>query len=226
MWKPKRACLAMISERSEAKDKEAHMPGLEAAMGANPYLYLILERIAQRSFGKADAMALIRYSDLSRLTTEAHPGVHVSITAPARTPDFHIEDTKYARRVRHTMFRSEDQMADSVARALNTQAGAEAIVRLQHLRLGRRVVLYSRSGALPDSGVIRSSTGSQASWTQAPTGFVTLVLDHHGDGMLVLQTAYPNLEPLEDHSVVPPYGADLVEAPKRQYAVFWHAKPG
>ena len=200
------------------------MPGLAAAMGANPYLYLVAERIAARSFGPADAMALIRYSDLTRLTTKAHPGVHVSITAPARARDFHIEGTTYARRVRHSMFRSENRMAEAVAAALNTQAGAEAMTRLQHLRLGRRAVLYSRSGALPDTGVTRSALGSGASWTETSTGFVTLVLDHHGDGLLVLQTAFPNLEPLEDHSVVPPDGADLLEMPSNRYAVFWHAK--
>lgn len=199
------------------------MPGLEAAIGANPYLYLVAERIGQRHFGPADAMALIRYSDLSRMTTGAHPGVHVSITAPARTRDFHIQGTKYAQRNRHTMFRSEDQTAQAVAKALNTQAGAETILRLRHLRLGGRAVVYSRSGAVLDIGVTRSAGTSGASWTEAPTGFVTLVLDHHGDGLLLLQTAYPNLEPLEDHNVVPPNGADLLEMPRGQYAVFWHS---
>ena len=200
------------------------MPGLAAAIGANPYLYLVAERIGQRNFGPADAMALIRYSDLTRMTTRAHPGAHVSLTAPARARDFHIQGTSYANRVRHSMFRSEDETALAVAKALNTQAGAEAVLRLQHLCLGGRAVLYSRSGGLPDIGVTRSAGGGGVSWTEAPTGFITLVLDHHGDGLLVLQTAYPNLEPLEDHSVVPPEGADLLEMPRGQYAVFWHAK--
>ncbi|MFN7995047.1 MAG: hypothetical protein U0Q18_15675 [Bryobacteraceae bacterium] len=199
------------------------MPGLAAAIGANPYLYLVAERIGRRTFGPADAMALIRYSDLTRLTTRAHPGVHVSITAPARARDFHIQGTTYANRVRHSMFRSEDETAQAVANALNTQAGAETILRLQNLRLGGRGVLYSRSGAVPDSGVTRSAGSSGVTWAEARTGFVTLVLDHHGDGLLVLQTAYPNLEPLEDHSVVPPDGADLLEMPRRRYAVFWHS---
>lgn len=193
-------------------------------MGADPYLYLIAERIGQREFSPADAMALIRYSDLTQRKPLAHPGVHVAITSKARTPDFHILGTAYAERARHTMFRSEDQVALAVAKALNTQAGAETILRLQHLRLGGRGVLRSRSGALPDIGVMRSAGASGVSWTNAPTGFVTLVLDHHGDGLLVLQTSYPNLEPLADHSVVPPDGADLLEMPKGQYAVFWHAR--
>jgi hypothetical protein len=200
------------------------MPGLAAAIGANPYLYLIAERITQRVFGPADAMALIRYSDLSRMTTRAHPGVHVSVTAPARTRDFHIEGTPYAQRVRHSMFRSEEETAQAVAKALNTQAGAETVSRLQHLRLGGRGVLHSRSGAVPDSGVIRSAGASGISWREAPTGFVTLVLDHHGDGLLVLQSAYPNLEPLADHNVVPPDGSDLLEMPRGQYAIFWHSR--
>ncbi len=200
------------------------MPGLEAAIGANPYLYLIAERIGQRSFGPSDAMALIRYSDLSRAQTGAHPGPHVSITAPARTRDFHLADTKYAARDLHTMFRSEQHAAAAVAAALNTQAGAEAILRLQHLRLGRRAVLYSRSGASPDTGVLRSAGDSGVSWTEAPTQFVTLVLEHRGDGQLVLITAYPNLESIGDHRVVPPNNADLLEIPFRTYAVFWHSK--
>jgi hypothetical protein len=198
------------------------MPGLSAAIGANPYLYLIAERIRQRNFLATDAMALIRYSDLTQRKPLAHPGVHVSVTAAARTRDFHIQGTTYAQRARHTMFRSEDQTAEAVAKALNTQAGAETILRLQHLRLGRRGVLYSRSGAIPGAGITRSAGGSGVSWTEAPTGFVTLVLDHHGDGLLVLHTAYPNLEPLKDHSVVPPDGADLLEMPRSQYAIFWH----
>ena len=200
------------------------MPGLAAALGAQPYLYLIAERIARRDFGPADAMALIRYSDLSRNTTRAHPGVHVSITAPSRTRDFHIQGTKYADRVRHSMFRSEDSTAEAVAGALNTQAGAETVLRLQHLRLGRKAVLYSRSGAVPDAGVTRSSQGHGVDWAEAQSAFVTLVLYHHGDGLLVLQTAYPNLEPLEHHPVVPPDNADLLEMPPGHYAIFWHAK--
>src|SRR5690348_8684158 len=108
------------------------MPGLEAVIGAHPYLYLVAERIAQRSFGAADAMALIRYSDLSRDQTKAHPGPHVSLTSAARARDFHLEGTKYAGRTRHSMFRSEQHAAAAVAKALNTQAGAEAVQRLQH----------------------------------------------------------------------------------------------
>lgn len=200
------------------------MPGIAAAIGANPYLYLVAERIQRRAFGPADAMALIRYSDLTRMTTKAHPGVHVSITAPARTRDFHIQGTSYAQRPRHSMFRSEDETAEAVAKALNTQAGAEAVTRLQHLGLGGRGVLYSRSGALPAVGLNRSAASGSVSWTEVPAGFVTLVLDHHGDGLLVLQTAYPNLEPMADHRVVPPDGADLLEMPRGQFAVFWHAR--
>lgn len=200
------------------------MPGLAAAIGANPYLYLVAERIAQREFGAADAMALIRYSDLSRMQTGAHPGPHVSISAPSRTPDFHIEGTTYAGRTVHTMFRSEQQAASAIGMALNTQAGAEAVLRLQHLRLGRRAVLYSRSGAIPEGGVMRSAGGQGVSWIQGRTGFITLVLEHRGDGQLVLITAYPNLEPLANHRVEPPAGADLLEMPRGQYAVFWGAR--
>ena len=200
------------------------MPGLEAAIGANPYLYLVADRIARREFGAADAMALIRYSDLSRMQTGAHPGPHVSITAPARTRDFHLQDTKYAARDLHTMFRSEQQAASAVAAALNTQAGAEAVIRLQHLRLGRRAVLYSRSGAAPDTGVLRSAGQNGVSWTEAPTQFLTLVLEHRGDGQLVLITAYPNLESIGDHRAAPPQGADLLEIPYGSFAIFWHSR--
>jgi hypothetical protein len=199
------------------------MPGLQAVIGANPYLYLVAERIGNREFGPSDAMALIRYADLSRDLTGAHPGPHVSITAPARTPDFHLDDTKYAKRTLHSMFRSEQHAAAAVAMALNTQAGAEAMTRLHHLRLGRRCVLYSRSGATPDSGVVRSASASGVSWTEAKTEFITLVLEHRGDGQLVLITAYPNLESTGDHRVMPPSGADILEAPPGQYAVFWHS---
>jgi len=199
------------------------VPGLQAAIGANPYLFLVAERIANREFGPSDAMALIRYSDLSRELTGAHPGPHVSITAPARTRDFHLHNTKYAARQLHTMFRSEQHAATSVAKALNTQAGAEAITRLLHLRLGRRCVLYSRSGVVPDSCVTRSAGANGVSWTEARTEFITLVLEHRGDGQLVLITAYPNLESSVDHRVMPPSGADLLEAPAGQFAVFWHS---
>jgi len=199
------------------------MPGLSAAMGANPYLFLLAERIAQREFDAADAMALIRYSDLSRYQTGAHPGPHVALTAPLRMPDFHLED-RYARRGLHSMFRSERQAAAAVALALNTQVGAEAIRRLQHLRLGPRAVIYSRSGATPDNGVVRSSGTGGVFWAVAPTQFITLVLEHSGDGQLVLITAYPNLEAIGDHRVVPPAGADLLEMPRGQFAVFWHAR--
>src|SRR5262245_25721040 len=123
------------------------MPGLQAAIGANPYLFLVADRIAHREFGPGDAMALIRYSDLSRHLTGAHQCPHVVITAPARTPDFHLDQTNYATRTVHSMFRSEKHAATAVAKALNTQVGAEVMTRLQHLRLGRRCVLYSRSGA-------------------------------------------------------------------------------
>jgi hypothetical protein len=201
-----------------------HVPGLEAAIGANPYMYLVAERIARREFGPGDAMALIRYSDLSRMQTGAHPGPHVSITAPSRTRDFHLEDTKYAARDLHTMFRSEEHAATAIAKAINTQAGAEAVMRLQHLRLGRRAVLYSRSGAASDTGVMRSAGPSGVSWTDGRTQFVTLVLEHRGDGQLVLITAYPNLEAVGDHRAVPPSGADLLEMPYGQYAVFWHSR--
>ena len=197
------------------------MPGLQAAIGANPYLYLVAERIGRREFNTSDALALIRYSDLSRMQTGAHPGPHISVTAPARTRDFHLGDTKYAARDLHTMFRSEDQAATAVAMALNTQAGAEAVLRLQHLRLGAQAVLYSRSGATADSGVLRSAGGQGVFWTEAPTQFVTLVLKHRGDGQLVLITAYPNLESIGDHAVVPPNGADLLEIPRGSFAVFW-----
>jgi len=105
--------------------------------------------------------------------------------------------------------------------ALNTQAGADAVIRLQHLRLGRRAVLYSRSGALADGGVVRSASAAGVSWIEGKTQFVTLVLDHHGDGQLVLQTAYPNLESAGEYKVTPPSGADLLEMPKGVFAVFW-----
>ncbi len=108
--------------------------------------------------------------------------------------------------------------------ALNTQAGAEAVLRLQHLRLGRRAILYSRSGATPNSGVLRSASEHGLSWTEAPTQFITLVLEHRGDGQLVLITAYPNLESIGDHDVIPPSGADLLEIPRGQFAVFWRPR--
>lgn len=200
------------------------MPGLRAAIGANPYLFLVAERIERREFSASDAMALIRYSDLSRRQTGAHPGPHISVTAPARTRDFHLGDTKYADRDLHTMFRSEDQAATAVALALNTQAGAEAVLRLQHLRLGAHAVLYSRSAAAPDTGVLRSASGQGVAWVEAPTQFVTLVLNHRGDGQLVLITAYPNLESIGDHRVVPPNGADLLEIPRGSFSVFWQAR--
>lgn len=200
------------------------MPGLAAAIGANPYLYLVAERIARRAFGNDDAMALIRYSDLSRMQTGAHPGPHVSITAPTRTRDFHLEDTKYASRDLHTMFRSEQDAAAAVAMSLNTLAGGEAVLRLQHLRLGNRAVLYSRSGATRDSGVLRSASEHGVSWTAAPTQFVTLVLEHRGDGQLVLITAYPNLESIGDHRLTPPNDADLLEIPRGQFAIFWRSR--
>jgi hypothetical protein len=200
------------------------MPGLKAALGANPYLYLLAERIAHRDFGADDAMALIRYSDLSRMQTGAHPGPHVVVTAPSRTPDFHLGGTKYASRNLHSMFLSEQQAANAVAMALNTQAGAEAVLRLQHLRFGNKAVLYSRSGAAADQGVARSAGGHGVSWTEASTQFITLVLRHSGDGQLVLVTAYPNLESIGDHKVAPPAGADLLEIPVGQFAIFWHGK--
>lgn len=186
---------------------------------------MVAERIANREFGPADAMALIRYSDLTREITRAHPGPHVLVTSPARTRDFHLDGTKYAARTLHSMFRSEQHAAESVAKALNTQAGAEAMTRLMHLRLGRRCVLYSRSGVVPESGVIRSAGASGVTWTQATPEFLTLVLEHRGDGQLVLITAYPNLESAGDHRVMPPAGTDVLEAPPGQFAVFWHSSP-
>lgn len=197
------------------------MPGLAAAIGANPYLFLIAERISAREFSAADAMALIRYSDLSRLQTGAHPGPHVAVSAPLRAPDFHLEDTRFARRAIHTMFRSEAQAASAVALSLNTPAGAEAVLRLQHLCLGGRAVLYSRSGAIPDAGVLRSAGARSVSWVTGRTQFITLVLEHRGDGQLVLITAYPNLENLGGGEVEPPGGADLLEIPRGQFAAFW-----
>jgi hypothetical protein len=71
---------------------------------------------------------------------------------------------------------------------------------------------------------VRSAGAHGISWTEAPTQFITLVLEHRGDGQLVLITAYPNLESIGDHRVVPPSGADLLEIPFGQFAVFWHAK--
>jgi len=116
--------------------------------------------------------------------------------------------------------------ANAVAIALNTQAGAEAVLRLQHLRFGNKAVLYSRSGAGADQGVVRSAGGHGVSWTEAGTQFITLVLRHSGDGQLVLVTAYPNLESIGDHKVAPPAGADLLEIPVGRFAVFWHGKQG
>ncbi|HUO29033.1 MAG TPA: hypothetical protein VMU80_07450 [Bryobacteraceae bacterium] len=200
------------------------MPGLEAAIGAHPYLYLVAERIARREFDAGDAMALIRYSDLSRGYTGGHPGPHVSVTSPARSRDFHLAGTTYAARARHTMFRSEQEAAGAVAAALNTQAGAEAVLRLQHLRLGKRAVLYSRSGARIGGGVNRAAGSHGVTWTAGATEFVTLVLEHSGDGQLVLITAYPNLASAGDHRVVPPDGADLLEMPRGRFAVFWHSR--
>jgi hypothetical protein len=200
------------------------MPGLEAAIGAHPYLYLVAERIARREFGAADAMALIRYSDLSREQTKAHPGPHVAITAPTRTRDFHIENTKYAARALHTMFRSEQNAATAIAMALSTQAGAEAVRRLQNLGFGGHATLYSRSGAVPDAGVLRTAGAQSVSWIDAKTQFITLVLVHSGDGQLVLITAYPNLESIGDHQVVPPDHADLLEIPRGRFSAFWHPR--
>ena len=200
------------------------MPGLSAAIGGHPYLFLVAERIADRAFDAADAMALIRYSDLTREQTKAHPGPHVSLSSPLRTRDFHLEDTKYAARDLHSMFRSEQAAANAIAMALNTMAGYEAVLRLQHLRMGRRAILYSRSGATADGGVVRSAGAHGVSWTEAPTEFITLVLEHRGDGQLVLITAYPNLESIGDHKVVPPSGSDLLEIPYGTFAVFWHGK--
>ncbi len=197
------------------------MPGLAAAIGSNPYLFLVAEQIARREFGAGDAMALIRYSDLIRKEPRPHPGPHVSITAPARTRDFHLEGTKYAGRTFHTMFRSEQLAATAIARALNTQAGAEAVLRLHHLRLGMRAVLYSRSGAIPDGGVLRSATDSGVNWIEGKVQFITVVLEHRGDGQLVLITAYPNLDSTVDHRLEPPGGADLLEIPRNQFAAFW-----
>ena len=199
------------------------MPGLSAAIGGHPYLFLLAERIGERAFGAADAMALIRYSDLMREQTKAHPGPHVLLSSPLCSRDFHLEDTKYAGRDLHTMFRSEQAAATAVAMALNTQAGYEAVLRLQHLRLGEVAWLYSRSGATPDGGVLRSAGAHGVSWTEAPTQFITLVLLHR-DRQLVLITAYPNLESIGDHKLVPPSGADMLEMPKGKFAVFWHGK--
>src|ERR1700741_1071166 len=97
--------------------------------------------------------------------------------------------------------------------ALNTQAGAEAVLRLRHLRLGGRAILYSRSGSVANAGVMRSASPRGVSWTEGRTQFITLVLDHRGDGQLVLITAYPNLESTVEHSVEPPNGSDLLEMP-------------
>ena len=195
------------------------MPGLAAAIGAHPYLYLIAEKIARREFEASDAMALIRYADLDRDNTRGHPGVHVSITSPVRTRDFHLEGS-YARRNFHSMFGSEQQAATAVALALNTQAGAEAVKRLQMLTLGPRVVLYSRSAA-GSPGVIRSAGTAGVNWTNGRAAFVTLVLQHNGDGQLILITAYPNIAPTRGDRYEPPDGADVLEVGTGQLAVFW-----
>lgn len=196
------------------------MPGLSAAIGGHPYLYLVAEKIASREFGPADAMALIRYSDLMRHITGAHPGPHVSVTSPVRARDFHLEN-KYANRVFHTMFGSEEHAAEAIARAINTQCGAEAITRLKMLTLGPRAVLYSRSGATAQRGVVRSAGAGGVSWTEGRTSFITVVLEHSGDGQLMLITAYPNLEPLSADRLAPPDGADLLEMPRRVFSVYW-----
>lgn len=63
--------------------------------------------------------------------------------------------------------------------------------------------------------MLRSASAAGVSWTEGITQFVTLVLDHHGEGQLVLQTAYPKPR------VTPPSGADLLEMPNGVFGLFW-----
>ncbi|MEZ5402840.1 MAG: hypothetical protein R2729_24400 [Bryobacteraceae bacterium] len=201
------------------------MSSLFAALGSNPYLFLIEQKIRERSYGPADAWALIKYSDLTRLQTNAHPGPHVLSTAPFREEDFHLEGTSYANRTVHSMFRSEQAASETIASALNTEAGAEAIRRLRMLSLGRRAVLYSRTAAGSGPGVLRTANPRGVWMLEGPVDFVTLVLDHHGDGQLVLQTAYPNLTFAGSQTLTPPAGADMLEMPRNTVSMFWGARP-